>query len=105
VEGDPGVTRAVRASYLLDHELRLITASRNTLELWGMTATEIAGRKLVELFPYVEGDEVYEALRQALRSFQPVRLTGYSVVMGRQVEVEIYPVREGLQVLFAPLER
>ncbi len=96
------MSTAERAFYTLDRELRLVMASPNTLILWGKPAKEIIGRRLTDVFPYVEGGDVHLALAQALRSFQPVRLRTHSVVLGKAVEVEIYPVREGLQVSFWP---
>lgn len=91
-----------RAFYTLDQELRLLGASQNTLRMWGKTSAEITGRKLVDVFPFVEGTTVHHALREALKTFRPVRLRVNSVVLSRLVDVEIYPVHSGLQVSFVP---
>jgi hypothetical protein len=93
-----------RAFYVLDKELRLVTASPNTLAIWGKTMREITGRKLVELFPFADGGPTHVALVQALQSFRPVRLQTDSVFLNKLVEVEIYPVAGGLQVSFAPVK-
>jgi|GEM_PF-6615630 len=94
---------ANRAFYTLDGDLRLTGASPNTLRLWGRTWREVQGRKLVEVFPFTENGPVHLALEDALRSFQPKRLRVDSQFVGKPVEVEIYPVREGLQVSFGPI--
>ena len=98
----PSQTR--RAFYTLDADLRLVAASPNTLRLWGKKTRDVIGRKLVEVFPWVDGGPVHEALQQALQTYQPVRLRVNSLVMAKPVEVEIYPVRDGLQVSFAPAD-
>jgi PAS domain-containing protein len=96
------LSQAERAFYTLDAELRLVSASPNTLRIWGRTAREIAGKKLVELFPFVADGPMHEALKRALHTYQPVRLQVPSVLLGKAVDVEIYPVSGGLQVSFQP---
>jgi hypothetical protein len=93
-----------RAFYVLDRELRLINASPNTLAIWGKSLREVVGRKLVDVFPFVEGGPTHEGLLLALQTFRPVRLQTESVLLNKLVEVEIYPVADGLQVSFAPLK-
>jgi hypothetical protein len=89
-----------RAFYTLDNELRLKSASASTLSLWGKALKDIQERKLTEVFPYVDGGPVHAALEEALHSLQPKRLRVFSIAMGREVDVEIYPVHDGLQVSF-----
>jgi hypothetical protein len=96
------VSQADRAFYTLDSELRLVGASQNTLRIWGKSQKDIAGRKLTELFPFVDGGPVHAALLEALRTYRPVRLQTHSVLLSRTVDVEIYPVQDGLQVSFVP---
>jgi hypothetical protein len=90
------------AFYTLDRELRLTGASPNTLRMWGKTMKELQGRKLVEAFPFAENGPVHRALEDALRTLQPKRLRVESRVLNQVVDVEIYPVRDGLQVSFRP---
>jgi len=92
-----------RAFYTLDADLKIVAASPNTLRIWGKSSKDVFGRRLVELFPWVEGGPVHEALEDALRSFQPKRLRVNSVILGQLVEVEVYPVSGGLQVSFTPV--
>jgi hypothetical protein len=90
------------AFYVLDRNLRLISATPNTLSIWGKSRREVVGKKLTDLFPYVEGGPVHEALIQAAQTFRPVSLRVPSVVLGKPVDVEIYPLGDELQVRFAP---
>lgn len=93
------------AFYTLDDELRVMSANPTTLGLWGRSAKEVAGRKLIDLFPHVEGNEVHRALEEALKTLRPARLTTMSEVYGAPVEVEIYPIDGKLQVRFGPTIR
>lgn len=95
--------QATRAFYTLDRELRLLSASPATFALWGRPPQELIGRELVDSFPWIAGSEIVEAFHAALRGFRPVRLQTRSQVLDTLVEVEIYPVREGLQVSFLPV--
>ncbi len=93
-----------RAFYTLDRQLRLLSASPYTFAVWGRSPKEMIGKKLIDLFPFVDGGPVHQALLQALQSFRPVRLRAPSVVLAGEVEVEIYPLADGLQVSFAPVK-
>jgi PAS domain-containing protein len=91
-----------RAFYTLDRDLRIISASENTLALWGKTRAEVDGKYLLELFPFAEGGDAHEGLLEALRTFRPVRLKTESVYFGGVIGVEIYPIGNTLQVSFGP---
>lgn len=93
-----------RAFYALDPELRFVSAGPRALGLWNKSWRELAGRRLTEVFPSVEGGDVHRALLEALQSLRPQRLQTRSEVFGRPVEVEIYPVHGLLQVTFAPMQ-
>ena len=79
----------------------MLGASENTLALWGKTRAEIRGKSLLDLFPMAEGGATHQALDEALRTFRPVRIKTVSVYLGGEIDVEIYPVSEGVQVSFA----
>jgi PAS domain-containing protein len=91
-----------RAFYTLDRDLRIISASENTLALWGKSRGEVDGRNLFDLFPAAQGGDTHEGLLEALRTFRPVRLKTDSVYFDGLVAVEIYPIANTLQVSFGP---
>lgn len=92
----------MNAFYTLDRELRVLSANATTLRLWGKSAREVTGRKLIDLFPELDGGDVHRALLDALRSLRPARLRTHSVTYAAPVDVEIYPLEEGLQVRYGP---
>jgi len=93
-----------RAFYTLDRELRIVGASPVTLRIWSRTLPEVVGRKLADAFPHVRGTVLEDALDESLRSFRPVRITFYAQAMGRELDLEIYPMSGGLQVGFGPVD-
>jgi len=91
-----------RAFYTLDRDLRLLDAGPRALAVWGKSRRELIGRRLVDAFPFVQGSAMEAALTEALQTLRPVRIRMNSVVLGRSVEVEIYPVHGVVQVSFWP---
>ena len=98
---DKSTLKGERAFYTLDRNLCMLGASENTLALWGKTRSEIRGKSLLDLFPAVQGGPTHQAIEEALRTFRPVRIKTISVYLGGEIDVEIYPVSEGVQVSFA----
>ena len=92
-----------RAFYTVDRDLKFISASRNTLALWGKSRGDMIGKHLFDLFPFAKGGPTHEGLLEAMRTFRPVRVKDRSVYLAQQIDVEIYPVADGLQVSFAPV--
>ncbi len=91
-----------RAFYTLDRDLRIISASEDTLALWGKSRGEVDGMSLLELFPLAEGGDTHEGLLEALRTYRVVRLKTQSVYFDEPIGVEIYPIGNTLQVAFGP---
>jgi PAS domain-containing protein len=96
------VPKQERAFYTLDDQLRLLDAGPRALAIWGRPKRDLLGKRLVDLFPYIEGGPVHHALLDAVQTLRPVRLKTDSVVLSQTVEVEIYPVNGLLQVSFWP---
>lgn len=98
---EPSKLKGERAFYTLDRDLRLLGASENTLALWGKSRGDIRGKSLFDLFPSAESGPTHQAIDEALRTFRPVRIKIMSVYLGGEIDLEIYPVSEGVQVSFA----
>lgn len=90
-------------SFDLDAELRLTGVRPSTLLIWGKSAQEIIGRKLVEVFPFVAGNEVHKTLARALTTGEIQRMRAHSMSMGKPVAVEIRPGPQGLHVSFSAI--
>jgi PAS domain S-box-containing protein len=84
------------AFYALDRERRFTNVSRRALGVWGVTAEDVLGRRLEEVFPPISEDETYQAVLQCMRTGRPVRTEApASSLGGRWVEQEAYPTADG----------
>jgi len=92
------VATSERAFYTLDHDLRLVNAGPRAQALWGKSRRELVGRRMTDVFPAVDGSPMHQSLLEALRTLRPTRLKTDSPIIGRAVELEIYPVNGKLQV-------
>lgn len=87
--------------YVVDADWRVAYASRAALEVWGRRSDEVIGRRLRDALPEAAGSAPLAALEEAMRTRQVRRLEAISTVVGRWIEVDIYPTREGgLSVAF-----
>lgn len=89
-----------RAFYKLDNDLRFLSANQVALSYWGRTAAEVIGRTLVEAFPQAVGTAPFRAHQLALRSLRPYRGRLSSPVLGSEIDLEIHPHSDGLDVSF-----
>ncbi len=84
------------AFYALDREARFTNVSRRALEVWGVSAEDLLGRRIDDVFPRVCDDATYQAVLQSMQLRQRVRTEGPAAsVGGRWVEQEAYPTADG----------
>ncbi|MGZ3314504.1 MAG: PAS domain-containing protein [Caulobacteraceae bacterium] len=88
------------AFYTADRQLVIKSVSDGALSIWGKSRSEVVGRRLLEVFPFLAGSQILNAHLEALRTFRPVKFTTTSHFLPGVVDVEIYPVAEGLQVRY-----
>ena len=88
------------AFYAVDEQWRFTYINRKAELLWGMRRDELQGRNLWEAFPQSVGGTLYEEMHRAARERQAIALEMFSIVMGRWIEVNIYPGPRGLSVYF-----
>ena len=86
--------------YSADRQLVITLVSDGALSIWGKTRSEVVGRQLLEVFPFLAGSQIYAAHLEALKTFRPIKFTTPSRFLPGLVEVEIYPFAEGLQVRY-----
>jgi PAS domain S-box-containing protein len=87
--------------YALDADWRFLYVSRSALAIWGRQAEDVVGRRVLDALPEAAGSAPFDSLKQAMRTRRPVRLQAVSGVIGRWVEVDIYPSQAGgLSVAF-----
>lgn len=89
------------AFYALDRHFQLIYVNRRAEQWWGLSRDKLLGRSVDEVFPAFVGTPSHQALRQAVAERRVVRLETVSVVLGRWIDVSIYPAADaGLSVYF-----
>ncbi len=88
------------AFYALDHQWRFTYVNRQAEAYWGKRRDELLGRMIWEEFPQVIGTRSEQEQRRAARERQPIAFETISPVLGRWIEVRIYPSASGLSVYF-----
>jgi PAS domain S-box-containing protein len=93
------------AFYALDDAWRFTYVNHRAEELWGRRREDLLGRLCWDLFPGVPGTELHRALLRAAEERRTVRIETLSPVLGRWVEVAIFPGETGgLSVYFRDVE-
>lgn len=86
---------------LLDGELRYRYANAATLRLIGKTREQIQGRFIWDIFPEYPPEAPFrEPLDRAWREGVPTEVVGLSVHKGVWLDVQYYPYRDGLAIVF-----
>ncbi|HEY8618303.1 PAS domain-containing protein [Phenylobacterium sp.] len=88
----------------VDRELRFLSVNDTMLRVLGKAREEMVGRTYLEVYPQAEGGEVHLALQRALKSLTPQKERLWSRPLNRSLDMEIYPVADGLQVAFSPAD-
>ena len=88
------------AFYALDHDWHFTYVNREAERLWQRRREDLLGRVYGEVFPQVVDSAPYRAQQQVLRERRVVRLETVSPILGRWVDISIYPAEGGLAVYF-----
>jgi PAS domain S-box-containing protein len=87
--------------YALDADWRVLYASRTALAIWGKQAEDVVGHRVLDALPEAAGSAPFAAMEEVMRTRRPAHLQAVSGVIGRWVEVDIYPAQTGgLSVAF-----
>ena len=102
-----GVLEAIReAVYAIDRDQRILFANRTALEFWKRQADEVLGRRLLDVFPEIEGGEPYQAYLRVLASGRPEHIEARAPAIGnRWIALDAYPAPDGgLVVAYRDIE-
>jgi PAS domain S-box-containing protein len=89
------------AFYAVDRDWYFTYVNRKAEEWWGRTREELIGKHYWTEFPEAVGSEPYEAHHRAAQTREVVRLEAISPVLGRWIDLTIYPAADGgLSVYF-----
>jgi len=86
--------------YFLNRKLEFVAASPVALDTWGLSAEQVIGRHVLDVFPLATDSETFAAHLEALRTMRPVRLDTISPTLEEPVHIRLQPSRAGLQVTF-----
>jgi PAS domain S-box-containing protein len=83
------------AFYAVDAEFRFTYVNRRAEELWNRRRDDLVGRELWKEFPTAVGSESYRNHVRAMQERTTVRFEVLSPVLGRWINVSIYPETSG----------
>ncbi|HKS90029.1 MAG TPA: PAS domain-containing protein, partial [Stellaceae bacterium] len=94
------------AVYSIDRDETILFANRKALELWGKSAGDVIGRRLLAVFPGIEQGEPYQAYRRVLASREAAHLETTAPALGdRWIGLDVHPAPHGgLVVAFRDID-
>jgi len=86
--------------YALDRDMRFTYWNKTCERFRGLTAAEVLGKHLYDIFPLIEGAGIDGAIRQALAAGQPGSTVNRYTAAGVEYyfDVSAYPTRQGVAV-------
>jgi PAS domain S-box-containing protein len=88
------------AFYAVDDGWRFTYVNRKSEEWWGVRRADLLGKSLWEQFPQMRGTPVAAALHAAARDRRVVQTETLSPVIGRWIELQVFPAETGLSIYF-----
>lgn len=88
------------AFYALDADWRFTHVNRQAEALWGRPREEFLGRPLLDVFPQMAGSASLSRHERAGAAREPTHFETLSPIIGRWVEVSVYPVASGGMSVF-----
>ena len=85
--------------YALDKELCFIYANKAAEEIWGLSRTELIGRRIEDVFANLI-DISLSKFHQVLEEQIPQQYEVYSKVIQRWGDMSVYPTRDGISVYY-----
>ena len=92
--------RIADAFIALDNDWNYTYLNKAALELHGVTADQIVGKNIWQLFPEVVNEPFYEALQNAKKTQEPQRCELYFSIEDKWFIDLIYPAKDGISVYY-----
>lgn len=86
--------------YMLDRQLRFTYANHETERVTGRPRSELLGRSVLELFPWVVGTRLHQAWQRAMFGGHAAQVEVFLGALGVWAEVHAYPSPHGIAVYF-----
>ncbi|MGG5887740.1 HWE histidine kinase domain-containing protein [Falsiroseomonas sp. HC035] len=91
--------------YALDADTRFAFVSQRAREVWRREDAELVGRPFLEMFPVAAESLSWQVQQRALAARQETHVCVVSPVIGRWIEVDVYPRQGGgITVAFRDIE-
>ncbi|RJO63228.1 MAG: PAS domain S-box protein [Myxococcales bacterium] len=92
--------------YILDKDWIFQDINLHALRYFGRNREQVIGRCLWDVFPTVKNSLVEKKLRQAMEDGEPVHIEFRSLIVpGRWVNLNAYPMQDGLFVVFSDISQ
>lgn len=88
------------AFYAVDRDWRFTYVNRIAEAWWGRRREDLIGKVCWDEFPQASGSEAYEAHMAAARSGEVTRIEALSPIIGRWVDLSVFPNEHGCSVYF-----
>ncbi len=92
--------RITDAFVALDENWNYTYVNQKAAEIFGLSAGEVLGQNIWQLFPDAVGNVFYQAYRRAMQEQQYVYLEAYYEPFSRWLENHIYPSDNGISIFF-----
>lgn len=86
-----------------DTEMRFAAVNDRLLAFLGKTRADLIGRPYLEVYPGARGAALHNLMVEARDSMQAVKRRVWSEPLRTWLDVEVYPLSEGVQVAFTPV--
>lgn len=102
-----GVLAHMREHYiLLDSELNIVRLNRGAAEYFGLTASDVVGKRLSDRVPAIKDSPVQQQVIQVRTTREPITFQqDSSVQAGVRLNIHVYPHGDGVAVLFENITR
>ena len=88
----------------LDRDLRFVAANDRLLNIIGKEREEVIGKRYWEIIPEAEGKALHMLMLEAESSMRSLKRRVWSDPLQTWLDVELYPMSDGMQVAFTPVE-
>jgi len=88
------------AYWAVDFEWRLIDVNPTAERIWGISRSDLLGKKIWDMFPLVVGTRNYQHIARAMEQRTVEEFRDYSPALDRWVTGRAYPTPEGIAVHF-----
>lgn len=84
----------------LDQHLRYQYVNQRATEMMGLPKEHLLGKKITEVFPYLEGSDLLFRMEESLRKQEPLLVEYYKESTHRWFDIQAYPYKKGIKIFY-----